>query len=325
MNVLVTGANGFLGHHVVMELLKRQHHVHLLVRNKNKISFDLSSVSLFEGNFTDYECLKQAASDCDAIIHIAAVTDTNLLQLEDYRTINVAGTALVIQVAKELIIRNIVYISSSNTVGFGTEQHAGDERLAIQYPFSTSFYAQSKAESEGLMIEASKEPGQHVVIINPSFMIGDNDSKPSSGKLILMGYKHRVMIIPKGGKNFVPVGNVAVAVCNALTMGKNGERYLAGGINLSFKEFYTFQKHIGNYSQLIIRLPDFLLLSIGILGDIIRKLGIKTELCTMNLRQLMIQENYSNQKAKTELYLTESEISVAIKEAIDWFKEHNMT
>jgi nucleoside-diphosphate-sugar epimerase len=324
MNVLVTGSNGFLGYHVVMELLKQQHHVHLIIRNKQKISFDLSSVNLFEGNFTDYDCLKQAASGCDAIIHIAAVTGTNLLHLEDYRIINVTGTALVIQVAKELKIKNIVYISSSNTVGFGTEQLVGDERLTIQYPFTASFYAQSKAESEGLMKEASKEPGQHIVIINPSFMIGDYDNKPSSGKLILMGYKRRLMFTPKGGKNFVPVGNVAAAVCNALTMGRNGERYLTSGINLTFREFYTLQKQEGNYSQRIIGIPDFLLLTVGIMGDLIRKLGIKTDLCTMNMRQLMIREYYSNQKAKTELNLQGNDISVAIKEAIDWFKGRNM-
>lgn len=324
MNVLVTGANGFLGHHVVMELLKRQHLVHLIVRNKQKILIDLNSVSLFEGNFTDYDCLKKAAGDCDAIIHIAAVTDTNLLKLEDYRAVNVAGTALVIQVAKELKIRNFVYISSSNTVGFGTEQLAGDERLTIQPPFTASFYAQSKAESEGLMKEASKEPGQHIVIINPTFMIGDYDSKPSSGKLILMGYNRRVMFTPKGGKNFVSVGDVAVAVCNALTMGRNGERYLAAGINLTFKEFYTLQKQAGNYRQRIIGLPDFLLLIVGISGDLIRKLGIKSDLCTMNLRQLVIRENYSNQKAKAELNLPESDISLVVKEAIDWFKGRNL-
>jgi nucleoside-diphosphate-sugar epimerase len=324
MNVLVTGSNGFLGHHVVMELLKRQHHANLIVRNKQKISFDLGSVTLFEGNFTDYTDLRQAASGCDAIIHIAADTATNLLHLEDYQTINVTGTAQVIQVAKELNIRNIVYISSSNTVGYGAEQLPGDERLAIQYPFTTSFYAQSKAESEELMKEASKEPGQHVVIINPSFMIGSNDSKPGSGKLILMGYKRRLMFTPKGGKNFVPVSNVAVVACNAITMGRNGERYLASGINLTFKEFYSLQKQEGNYKQLIIGIPDFLLLIVGILGDLIRKSGIKTDLCTMNLRQLMIRENYNNQKAKTELDLPESDIPVAVKEAIDWFKEHNM-
>jgi len=324
MNVLVTGANGLLGHHVVMELLNRQHTVHILVRSKQHIYFDIGSTKVFEGNFTDYTCLSQAAHACDAIIHIAAVTATDLLKPEDYRTINVEGVETIIQVANELNITRMVYISSANTVGFGNEQQAGDERLPIQYPFTESFYAQSKTEAEHRMVEASRKPGQHVVILNPSFMLGAYDTKPSSGKLILMGYKRRLLFIPKGGKNFVPVHDVAVAVCNALTMGYNGERYLASGINLSFKEYFTLQKQVGNYRQYIFELPDFLLILMGKAGDVIRSMGIRTELCTMNLRQLMIREYYSNHKAVIELHLPQSEIKTAVSEAIDWFNEHNM-
>ena len=324
MNVLVTGANGLLGNHVVGELLKQQHAVRIIVRSKKNIFFNLNSVQVFEGDFTRYNCLLNAARGCDAIIHIAAVTATNLLHAEDYRTVNVKGTAQVLKVADELNICTIVYISSANTIGFGNEQVPGDERLNIQYPFTKSFYAQSKAESEQLMVEASAKPGRHVVIINPAFMLGAYDSKPGSGKLLLMGYKRRVMFIPKGGKNFVSAQNVAIAVCNALTMGQNGKRYLASGINLSFKEYYTLQKQVGDYRQYILEIPGFLLLSIAKAGDLVRRLGVKTDLCSMNLKQLMIQEHYSNLTSKRELNLPESDIKVAIKEAIDWFKEHDM-
>jgi dihydroflavonol-4-reductase len=324
MNVLVTGANGLLGHHVVMELLNRQHTVHIIVRSRQRIYFDISSTKVFEGNFADYTSLSVAAKGCDAIIHIAAVTAADLIHFEDYSSINVAGVATIIQVANELNITRMVYISTANTVGFGNEQQAGDERLTIQYPFTKSFYAQSKARAEQLMVEASRKPGQHVVIINPSFMLGAYDTKPGSGKLILMGYKRSLIFIPKGGKNFVPVQDVAIAVCNALILGRNGERYLASGTNLSFKEYYTLQKQVGNYRQHIIELPAFLLILMGKTGDVIRRLGIRTELCTMNLRQLMIQEYYSNNKAITELHLPQSELKTAVSEAIDWFNEHNM-
>ena len=319
MNVLVTGANGLLGHHVVMELLKNQHVVHILVRSKQKIYFDLNSITLFEGDFTDTECLTRAAVGCEAIIHIAAVTDTRLLHADDYRTVNVKGVAQIIQVANKSDIRKIVYISSANTVGYGTEQQLADERFTIQYPFTESFYAQSKSEAEKIVIEASQKPEQHNVIINPTFMLGAYDTKPGSGKLLLIGYKQKVLFIPKGGKNFVDVRKVAIAACNALTLGRNGERYLASGINLSFKEYYTLQKQVGNYSQKIFVLPDFLLVLIGVTGDVLRKAGIKTEVCSMNLRQLMIHEYYSNKKAKTELNLPDTNLKVVIKETIDWF------
>ena len=57
MKVLVTGANGLLGHHVVLELLKRKYTVGIIVRSTAKIYFDLDELTVFKGNITDYETL----------------------------------------------------------------------------------------------------------------------------------------------------------------------------------------------------------------------------------------------------------------------------
>lgn len=324
MKVLVTGANGLLGHHVVFELLKRNHSVRIVVRNTKNIYFDLNAVEVFKGNFTDYDCLYQAVQGCEAIIHIAAVTATDLLRYEDYSKVNVDGAALILKVANELNINRIVYVSSANTIGYGSEQQLADECFNIQFPFTGSFYAQSKVAAERLFVEASKGSGKHIVIVNPTFMIGAFDPKPSSGKLMLMGYNKRLLFVPKGGKNFVAVGAVAVAVCNGLTQGQNGNRYLASGINLSFSQFYSLQKQIAGYRQKLIKIPDFILIAIGKIGDGLPKIGIKTELCSANLRQLMIQEYYSNKKAQEELNLPETDIKTAINEAVNWFKKHDM-
>ena len=319
MKVLVTGANGLLGHHVVFELLKRNFSVRIIVRNLKNISFDLNTVEIFDGDFTIYENMKIAAQNCDAIIHIAAVTATDLLHYDDYKKINVDVTAMLIKVAKELNINRIVYVSSSNTIGFGSEQALSDERFDIQYPFTNSFYARSKVESEKLIIEASKTGDKHFIIINPTFMIGAFDTKPTSGKLMLMGYKKWILFLPKGGKNFVGTNAVACAICNALTQGKNGERYLASGVNLSFNEFYKLQKAICNYKQITILLPNLLLVLIGKVGDLFRLFGIKTDICSMNIHQLIIQEYYSNQKGIKELNMPQTNLKISVKEAIDWF------
>lgn len=321
MTILVTGANGLLGHWVVQELLDRNYTVKIIVRNWKNIFFDLKSVEVIAGNFTNYETLKKAATGCDAIVHLAAITSTNLLHYEDYRKINVEGSAQVIRVANELQIKTVIYISSSNTIGYGSKNQPANEESPFQFPFTESFYAQSKKEAEELFSEfASQKNDCHVIIIHPTFMIGAYDTKPSSGRLLLMGYKPRFMFVPKGGKNFVAAHNVAVAICNALTMGRNGEHYLAAGVNLSFKEFYTLQKQVGNYQQVIIELPNFLLKIGGKIGDFFRWLGIKTDVCTMNLQQLMIQEYYSNEKAKNELQMPQTDIKKAIEETLNWFK-----
>ncbi len=323
MKVLVTGANGLLGHHIVFELLRQKHKVSVIIRSKRNIYFDLNKVEVHIGNFTDYEQLKSASLGCDAIIHTAAITTHNLIHYEDYQNINTFGATLMVRVATELNIHKIVFVSTANTVGFGEPNQLADETFPVCFPFSKSYYAQSKFEAEQIFKDAAKESAIHIVIINPTFMIGAFDPKPSSGKLILRAYRKLILFIPRGGKNFVPVTDVANVVCNALSQGRSGERYLVSGENLSFAEFYIRQKRIGNYKQLIIRIPDFFLEALGKTGDLIRKFGVKTEICSMNLNQLIIQEHYTNTKAKKELGMKPTSLEKALKDAIDWFNNPN--
>ncbi len=322
MKILVTGANGLLGHHVVMQLQQMHHDIRIILRGSRDLYFDTKDIEIIQGTFTDYISLRNAADECDAIIHIAAVTATDLLHYDDYRSINTAGAANVIRVSNELNINKLVFVSTANTIGYGNPEKLADERSDIEYPFSKSFYARSKVEAEKLFVEAYKKTGRHVIIINPTFMIGSHDVKPSSGKLILMGYRKPRMFTPKGGKNFVAVTDVATAVCNALTMGQNGERYLASGVNLSFAEFFKLQSRVGEYQQNIIEIPDAFLEMAGKAGDFIRLFGVKTEICSMNINQLLIQEYYSNKKAVKELKMPQKPIDEAIFEALVWFKEN---
>ena len=88
---------------------------------------------------------------------------------------------------KFMNINTIVYVSSANTIGYGTKEQLADESFPIRFPFTDSFYAQSKSASEQLFIEASRKPNRHIIIVNPTFMIGAFDPKPSSGKLMIMG------------------------------------------------------------------------------------------------------------------------------------------
>ena len=318
MKILVTGANGLLGHHVVMELLEHCEQVSVVVRSTANIYFNLQQVHVFTGDFTDYETLKKAASGCDAVIHAAAVTATHLLHYSDYEKVNVRGSANVLRACNELGINNIVFISSSNTIGYGTSENPSNEHSPIQFPFIHSHYAQSKLAAEQLFFEASQMPDKHIIIINSCFLIGGYDTKNSSGRLVKMGYRKPLLFLPKGGKNFVPAKTVAEAACNAITKGNNGKKYLVCGENLSFTDFFLLQKAVGNYKQLIVEIPDCILKIAGLTGDLLRKTGLKTDLSTINIRQLLVREYYSGKKAMAELKYKSADLKEAVGEAIKW-------
>ena len=328
MKILVTGANGLLGHHVVMQLLERKYDVRIIVRSTKDICFDLNKVEVELGNFTESSVFRKAAIGCDAVIHIAAVTATNLLNYHDYVPVNLDANRIIIEVCNHLNINTILFVSTTNTIGYGTNDSCSDEKSPFQFPFTQSYYARTKLEAEKIYENAAIAPKSdsesHIVIIHPAFMIGAYDVKPSSGKLMLLGLKKRLMLVPRGGKNFVATADVATAICNALTMGSNGEHYLATGINLSFKEFYQIQSRVGGYKQTIIELPDIVLEFAGKIGDLFQLLGVKTDLCTRNINQLLIREYYSNNKIKSVLRMPQMPIDKAIESALEWFNRKSV-
>ncbi|MGK6351544.1 NAD-dependent epimerase/dehydratase family protein [Parapedobacter sp. DT-150] len=323
MNVLVTGANGLLATNTILALLARGYGVSGLIRNPNKFLLPpQDGLQLVVGDITDPNALERAMEHCDYVIHCAATTEQSLLHYEDYHRINVAGTEHVIQAALKHQVKKIVYVSTANTCGYGSLDQLGDETTPMKSPFKQAWYAKSKREGENRILAAR---GQiDVTVVNPTFMLGPYDGKPSSGAIIRLGYGKRLVFHPPGGKNFVNVADAALGVVNALEQGKNGEVYLLAGENLSYREFFRKLAQQTGSRPVLIALPKALLLPLGYLGDLLRAVGIKTALSATNMKILCVQNYYTNHKAQRELGVTFHPIDQGIASAVDWFKAHQM-
>lgn len=309
-----------MGHHIAFELTKRAIDINLVVRSTQQIEYDLGQMNVFEGDFGDKNLLLKAAQGCNAIIHVAAATATHWLTYAQYEAVNVTKCETILQVATELNIQKIVFISTSNTIGNGNVGKWGNESNAIAAPFDASYYAQSKLAAENLFVKyAEHHPQKHIVVINPCFLIGAYDTKPSSGKLLLMGKGKRWLWVPSGGKNFVAAADVAMAACNALKSGRSGQRYVCGNQNLSFVQIFEIQNKVLGQKQQIFVLPTFIVRIVGWIGDVGRRLGLATEVCTRNINQLLVQEYYDSSKAQKELKMPQTLLQKAIEDANAYF------
>ena len=317
MNVLLTGGNGLLGQNVLSQLLQRGHKVTVVARKGATGMGRIESlpVKICYGSFLDPELLRQAATGCEAIVHCAGTTDMSLRHLDDFLPVNRDGCQVVADTMETLGIRTLVYVSTANTVGYGTPSHPATEEDPWQPPFRESFYAQSKLQGERIIADlARRHPDGHIVTVNPGFMIGGHDYKPSSGQLLDTGYRKRIMAAPSGGKSFIYVGDAATAIANALEMGRNGERYLLTAWNMSIPDFYKLQSRVCGYRQRLFVAPDWLLMAGGRIGDLMGKIGIRTQVSTRNVRQLLVMEYYDNTKARTELQMPQTPIENGIRE-----------
>lgn len=315
--IFVTGITGLLGTNLAHELIAKDFIVYAIVRNpKRYIGKTHKNLHLITmGLWGDYDPYLQLS---DIVIHIAAETSINKLNATDYNTINYEATKRLFNHANTNKVQQFIYISTANTIGYGNRNRLGIETQQIKKPFTQLFYAQSKSKAEGFLQQNSDK--MIVTILNPTFLIGAYDSKPSSGKIIKMAINKRFVFYPPGGKNFVPVKDVVQAIIKTLEIQKSGERYLIANENLSYQEFFKKIKQLTNGKQILLPIPIFILLFIGHIGDFLRLLKIKTSLSLTNMKILGVKNYYSNEKSIQQLSIKYTPLDTAIKEAINYFK-----
>ena len=325
MKVLLLGATGLLGHNVLQRLVAEGHSVVALVRRAVDLKLPQGGWETLFGSPLDYATLYNAADGCEAIINCTGTTDMSLRRYEDFLPVNRDLCGLLLKVMEERGIDRLVHTSSVNTIGYGTAAHPANETMPMRPPFSGSFYAESKREGEEIVLSGARS-GRHVVVINPGYMLGPYDTKPSSGRMLLAAYRKPVMVAPKGGKAFVHVADVAQTVVNALVQGCNGHRYIVVNSHACFsiKELYHLQADVCGYRQRVVELPGWMFLAAGRVGDAMRCLGIKTQVSTRNVRQLLVREYYDNGCALRELGMEETPLAEAIAGFHQWrIKENN--
>lgn len=196
--VLITGANSLLGTHTICELLSAGYAVRGLLRCLGSyVGVEDPALELVEGEFTDRETLRRAMHGCDYVVHCAAKTGQSG-SYDSYEQVNVTATERLVELASECGVKRVVNVASANVFAYGTKGQPGDETRSMAAPFTESAYARSKFEALQRLEHFRNQV--EIVTVCPTFMIGAWDSRPSSGRIILMGYGRRIVFCPPGGK-----------------------------------------------------------------------------------------------------------------------------
>lgn len=316
--VFVSGANGLLGTNIIIDLLSQGFSVLGFLRNKNSFVGEMhGNLKLVEGNLSNKNDLDSAMANCKYVIHTAAITNPKLIQYDVYEEVNVLGTKNIIEAAIKNSVERVVYVSTATVFGFGTLNNLGTESTPIKYPFDKSHYSKSKKEAQDYVL--TKKDEIDIVVVNPTFIIGAYDSKPSSGKIIQMALQNKIVICPPGGKNFISVKDVSSGIVELLYKGNNGEAYLLTNQNMTFKSFFKLIRECTKSNFVILQPPKFVFLIFGYIGSLIRYFGFKTHFSIENMKTICLNTYYSNHKSKTHLGLNFQPIENAIDEAVEWF------
>lgn len=319
--VLVTGANGFLAVNTIIELLKRGYTVRGMLRNTARLAAGHENLTPFYGCITEEADVLEAVRGCEIVIHTAAATNQSFTSYRCYEKVNVAGTRNVIRASLKHKVKKVIYVSTANAFGYGTKTDPGDETRPMEHPYTGSGYAVSKARAQQMILKELKGSGTGITVVNPTFLIGPNDHKISSNRIIIRALGKRILFIPPGGKNFIHVNDAAKGICNAIEAGADGECYLLAGKNLTYREFYTLTGDLLKPKPFLITIPSSLLLIAGLGGTFARLAGINTALSITNMKILSVGNYYSAGKAVKFLRLPQTSIKTAIQDTITWLEK----
>jgi dihydroflavonol-4-reductase len=318
----VTGATGFIGSHVVRQLLRRGDRVRILARNSSrKSNVESFGCEIAIGDLKDSMSLLRCVQGCSRVYHVAADYRLWAKNPQDIYDNNVGGTRNLLSACCEAGVEKVIYTSTVGTIGIRKNGPPADEDSPVKLDDMIGHYKRSKFMAEQVAKEFASS-GLPVIIVNPTTPIGAGDLKPTpTGKIILEAIKGRMPAYVDTGLNIVGVEDVAQGHLLAETHGRIGERYILGGENWSLEEILDALARICNKHTPRFRIPWTLALIAGYfenfaMGTILRREPLIPFEGVLMARYKMY---ISSEKARKELGYNPQPAEKALREAVDYF------
>lgn len=230
MKVLITGAGGFIGSHLVDSQLEQGHDVRALDLHLDLLQYQSANPHLtaMRGDITDENTIKQAVDGIDIVYHLASAHLDVSLSDEHYRRVNVGATLSLLEAARQAGVGRFVHCSSVGVIG-DVETPPADE-TADCHP--TNIYERTKLEGEREALAYCRRTNFPVVVMRPAWVYGPRC--PRTAKLIRTISKGRFFFFGDGQNMRHPVyiedAVKGLELC-ASVEGVNGEVFIIAGEN----------------------------------------------------------------------------------------------
>jgi dihydroflavonol-4-reductase len=322
-SVLVTGASGFIGARVVAALVDRGEHVKAFVRPGSNLAglraLPEDRVHLAYGDVTVGHTVYRALAGCDRLIHTAA--NFSLWDRYPERILDpaITGTREVLDAARRRGVSKIVVTSSAGVLGTSPESMDESHEFNLAEPET---YVLAKYEADRVALEYAAD-GVPIVMVLPTFVYGPADYKPTPNGAGIVNYLKMSAFrppAPEGGLNVVDVDDVALGHVLALEKGALGERYILGGENLTYEQFFDGLSEITGLPPPR-PIGKQTLLLIAKLMELKARLRGGTPLVTTKLIRDYVGTNVwvTSEKAERELGYAHRPARQTLSRAVRWF------
>ena len=318
----VTGATGFLGLHVVEQLLASGFRVVALHRASSDLRFLSRFVAghpltLAVGDVTDRASLERAIpSGCDGVFHVAGNTNFWRGGNAQQTLENVDGTRNVVEAALERGARRLVLTSSCSA--YGDQPPVPFDESAKQNGATSSVnYERTKYLSE-VEARAGIARGLDAVILNPTKILGKYD-RTSWGRMIIAVDAGKLPGVPPSTASFCCAVEVAKAHLAALDRGKSGENYLLGGTDASYVEFVRIVGELAGKKVPTRGTPLWMMWPVALSLDLVARFTRKAPLITPeSLVSLGHSPRVRSEKAMRELGYRAVPLETMVRNCYEW-------
>jgi len=325
MKCMVTGATGFIGNRLVNELLNLGNEVNILARSPKKANqLYGNQVTFFEGDLWDTDAIQKASYNCDVVFHLAAFANIwSKDKMLAYKT-NVTGTKNILEAAFQNKVKKVVFTSSAAVFPPSENGEDVDETATLPEEYLTE-YETTKVEAEQICLDYCKK-GLEVVIVNPPRLFGPGLLNKSNSVTILIKkfISGNWRIIPGTGDavgNYVFINDVVNGHILAMQNGISGEKYILGGTNISFNDFFNVLSKISGKKYRLFHLSFPLILATSKFELFMAETFGKNPLITPPWAKRYLQNRpLSSQKAISRLKYTVTPLDEGIRKTIEWLK-----
>ncbi len=319
---LVTGATGFIGSHLTKLLLRKGEKTRVLVRTPDKLrafGLDKRGLEVIRGDLLKPGDVSKALDGVDRLYHIAGFISTHPEDRTRLRKLNYDITYNLFEECRERGMSQIVYLASIFALGGGGKEPV-DENIPYNLNDLDVTYVKVKRKAE-LYVEDRIEEGLPVVRVYPCYCYGPGDINNSSSRLILSYLNRSLPGYIRGGQNVMDVRDAARGLYLGMKKGKEGEKYLVGGNNMSYELIFNLLEELTGYPKPRLRMSRGMGKLLGYLNQALSS----TPAIDKEAADLMGHYwYYDDSKARKELGYSSRPVEETFRDAIYWFCTRDM-
>jgi dihydroflavonol-4-reductase len=235
--ILVTGASGLVGSHLVTQLVKEGKKVRALYRSAVPGMPGSDKVEWIKGDILDVVALEEAMNGVEKVYHCAAIVSFNPKKRKALNLTNVEGTANVVNACVDAGIQKLLFVSSVAALGRIRENTAINETMNWSEETSNSEYGKTKYFAEMEVWRGIGE-GLDAVIVNPVIILGASDWEKGSSGLFKSAYDEFPWYT-EGISGFVDVADVVKAMILLMESSVSSERFILCADSIPYRAIFT--------------------------------------------------------------------------------------